>query len=56
MLENNPKPVNVPSFRVWFQNLLNKLKKTLFKDFSKKDKKIIDAYFEFLMYKHYKKD
>ncbi|MFK7908048.1 MAG: hypothetical protein AB8B69_23155 [Chitinophagales bacterium] len=56
ILEKSPKPVNVPSFRVWFQNSLNKLKKTLFKDFSKKDKKTIDAYFEFLIYKHYKKD
>ncbi|MEZ4886001.1 MAG: hypothetical protein R3E32_14800 [Chitinophagales bacterium] len=56
VLEKNPKPVNVPSFRVWFQNTLNSMKKTLFKDFSKEDKKAIDAYFEFLMYKHYKKD
>lgn len=56
MLENNPKPVNVPSFRVWFQTTLNKMKKTLFKDFSKEETKVIDTYFEFLMYKHYKKD
>ena len=56
ILEKTPTPINVPSFRVWFQNSLNKLKKTLFKDFSKKDKKAIDTYFEFLIYKHYKKD
>ncbi len=56
MLEKSPKPVNVPSFRVWFQNTLNRMKKTLFKDFSKEDKKVIDTYFEFLMYKFYKKD
>ncbi len=56
ILEKSSKPVNVPSFRVWFQNTLNRIKKTLFKDFSKKDKKAIDAYFEFIIYKHYKKD
>ncbi len=55
-LEGGEVLVNSESFRIWFQNVLNKVKKTLFEGLPTKDKKILDAYFEFLIYKFYGKN
>ncbi len=54
-LEESKNPINSDSFRIWFQNILNKIKNTLFENLPNKDKKAIDTYFEFLVYKLYKK-
>lgn len=53
ILEKNS--VHAASFRIWFQTVLNKMKKSLFKELPQSDKKTMDAYFEFLLYKFYQK-
>ncbi|MEZ4886050.1 MAG: hypothetical protein R3E32_15045 [Chitinophagales bacterium] len=55
-LEGDKISVNSESFRHWFQAILIKLKKTLFKELPQNEKKARDAYFEFLIYKFYKKN
>jgi len=55
LLEGGNRQVNSDSFRIWFQNVLKKVKGTLFEDLPKKDKKTMDAYFEWLIYKFYRK-
>lgn len=55
-LEGGHTVVNSESFRIWFQNILKKVKKTLFEGLPTKDKKTLDTYFEFLVYKFYGKN
>lgn len=55
-LEQNNTPINSESFRIWFQNVLRKVKQTLFKNLPTEDKKTLDTYFEFLVYKFYGKN
>ncbi|MFK7904656.1 MAG: RNA polymerase sigma factor [Chitinophagales bacterium] len=54
-LEKTSTPINPASFRIWFQTVLNRLKDALFERLPTKDKKAIEAYFEFLVYKMYKR-